>query len=479
MSETFFLTRHSANLIEDFARELSTGSAIFLLYGEESIGKTRLLQELKQSRLDPAKVHWLDFRENENEAPDGIDFGGQIKALDPDVENGDVIIADHFDLADSRIQHKLLKSWTIDIAYRKANMILVTGLEGLAVCRQLSQHFQVPIKSFHQLPCNRGEIEAFIALRLFPENPLSRLSIPAQLNQQIKNASGVIGRVIDIIDRDGAQIHPLEDVGPVQGSVRRRFAIVALVAIVIAVGIYLLATEYLADSIEQRAEVEMLPPANSSVDLSDNMDVGPELESQLEPQIEEPPVIVALITAAPADSLPLEVETFDEVSSDENKVENLAEAAAVVETVIDEAASDETVIDVDSINPQINQAADGDPTVERFNELLERSMKWFRLGDRSRGAIQIMSLELDKFNSRAFYDYLDKLQDSRVDLSQIRVYRTRVREVDYYCVLFGDYLNRKLATDEMGKLPDLLKRNGAIIRTFGGIQDDLARSAEG
>jgi ATP-dependent Clp protease ATP-binding subunit ClpA len=36
------MTRQSANLMEDFSRELKAGAALFLLYGESDVGKTRL-----------------------------------------------------------------------------------------------------------------------------------------------------------------------------------------------------------------------------------------------------------------------------------------------------------------------------------------------------------------------------------------------------------------------------------------------------
>ena len=336
-------------------------SAIFLLYGEERIGKTRLLQELQQRRLTPANVHWIDFKLNQNEAPEDIDFRARIKVFDQVVKSGDIIIADHFDLADSRLQRKLLKSWTIDIADRKANMILVTGVEGLAICRQLSQQFQVSIKSFHQLPYSRDEVDAFIALRLFPENPLARLSIPAQLNKQINNASGVVGRVIDIIDRDGAQIHQLKEGEPEQNAGPWRALIVTLVAVFVVGGIFLLATVY-TDPKVQSAEAEVLPPVEPAV-VDQPANVGPELESVLD----EPALIAELVT--PDEPSMLVAEGEDESSSAESKVEIQSEAVPVIETETDEPASNG-----DSNNDGIDQTASAETGEERFNKLLERSM---------------------------------------------------------------------------------------------------------
>ena len=61
MSNPFFLSRQTASLKEDFLRELNQGSSLFLLYGEYGVGKSRLLQELSQTRLADRAIYWLDL----------------------------------------------------------------------------------------------------------------------------------------------------------------------------------------------------------------------------------------------------------------------------------------------------------------------------------------------------------------------------------------------------------------------------------
>ena len=46
MTSPFFLTRQSANLMEDFRRELKAGAALFLRYGESGVGG--ILQEIRR-----------------------------------------------------------------------------------------------------------------------------------------------------------------------------------------------------------------------------------------------------------------------------------------------------------------------------------------------------------------------------------------------------------------------------------------------
>ena len=62
MRKPYFLTRQTANLMEDFARDLKSANGVYLLYGDEGVGKTRLLEELMHSRLQDVKVHWIDLQ---------------------------------------------------------------------------------------------------------------------------------------------------------------------------------------------------------------------------------------------------------------------------------------------------------------------------------------------------------------------------------------------------------------------------------
>ncbi len=62
MGDQFFLTRQTANLLEDFTREINKGSSLFLLYGVSSVGKSRLLRELTNRGIPGRKFCWVDFK---------------------------------------------------------------------------------------------------------------------------------------------------------------------------------------------------------------------------------------------------------------------------------------------------------------------------------------------------------------------------------------------------------------------------------
>ena len=107
MSSSFFLTRQTANLMEDFTRELKAGAALVLLYGESGVGKTRLLQELGESRLADSRIHWLDLSERSDGDDSLQDNSRQIESIFTSAHQGDIIIADHFEVALKKIRHQL------------------------------------------------------------------------------------------------------------------------------------------------------------------------------------------------------------------------------------------------------------------------------------------------------------------------------------------------------------------------------------
>ena len=238
MSKPFFLTRQTANLMEDFARELKEGSSLFLLYGEDGVGKTRLLEELGHTRLAERAIFWLDLESGEQGDETHMDRSTEVEALFAAAGKGDIIIADHFEAALKKTRHQLFLSWSTDGIDKQLNLIIASNMEGFDELRQLSQQYQVRVESFQQMPFSEDEVQSFLRFYLFPDNPVGKLSIPSPLRKQISAAKGKVSGVIEIVERDGDQIQsaaPVEQTESVRQGSRVIFA--ALFLFVLAVGI--------------------------------------------------------------------------------------------------------------------------------------------------------------------------------------------------------------------------------------------------
>ena len=125
--------------MEDLTRELKAEAALFLLYGESGVGKTRLLQELNQSRLADSRIHWLDLSEG-SRSEDGLqDNRKGVETIFAGAQQGDIIIADHFERTLKKTRHQLFVSWSTDGVDKQLNLIVASSTEGFNELPQLSQ----------------------------------------------------------------------------------------------------------------------------------------------------------------------------------------------------------------------------------------------------------------------------------------------------------------------------------------------------
>ena len=86
MSETatpankYFLTRQSANVMEDLNRLVSKGGSVTVLYGQNGVGKSRLLKQFILTRPLPIPIITIRFYTNGTFASNQFQTKGQLFA---------------------------------------------------------------------------------------------------------------------------------------------------------------------------------------------------------------------------------------------------------------------------------------------------------------------------------------------------------------------------------------------------------------
>jgi septal ring-binding cell division protein DamX len=516
VTSPFFLTRQSANLMEDFTRELKAGAALFLLYGESDVGKTRLLQELSQNRLADRRVHWLDLNKD-NDAVDSMhDHAREIETVFASAQQGDIIIADHFEMSLKKARHQLFLSWSTDGVDKQLNLIIASSTEGFDELRQLSQQYQVAVQSFQQMPFSADEVNAFVGFYLFPENPMGKLSIPATLRKQLAATGGAAGKVIEILARDGAQIgsSPMADTGSMRlGS---RITVTALILLVLAFGAgwyYLDNQSAIDETLAEVAAIESEPLA------IDEPEVEPVVETEVEPvaetetvtqaEVEPASEVVATVEAEVADEklTGAEPEVADEkLTGAESEVtpedrlevenvtvletDNVTEAAAqgtltaepgtasdtdaVLVEPADLGQQETALADAAAVSEQ-EEAEPGVSNLSRFQRELEMSHDWIASKAESVGTMQILMLSFKTFDEAVYYEYVDSLARKQVDTTQLRIFKTYTGGAEVYSVFFGEYASRKAALKAKDDLPEVLRKISPIPRSVGGILQEIRR----
>jgi len=229
VSKPFFLTRQTANLTEDFARELSAQGGLYLIHGDEGVGKIRLLVELAGSRLAERKVRWMDLQAGNSGDGALVDSSVLIEKTFARASPGDIIVADHFEMALKKTRHQPFLSWSTDGVDKNLNLIIAANSDYCSELEQLAQQYHVRVQNFQQMPFSADDATAFLGFYLYPDRPVGELVIPPLLRNQLAMAQGNVGKIIEIAERAGDQIRsaPISDNkrdSPAQRESRRRCA---------------------------------------------------------------------------------------------------------------------------------------------------------------------------------------------------------------------------------------------------------------
>lgn len=463
----YFLTKQTANLQEDFGREIKNSASLFLLYGEEGVGKTRLLKELVSTRLNKLRVHWIDCKESEDEAIVQIELSSALEHTLDSANIGDVVVADHFELATNKIKHQLLQSWSTDGIDKKFSLIIATGHTGFDEVRDLAMRYQLNVKSFQLLPLNSIEIDDYCASTLFPSLAPSSLLMPKQIRLALKETQGVFSKLLNIIEQHRNHIS-MQEPSSSQPVLKPLLVIFGLTILLILAGLtyyFIPATSIEPVSLNIQEEVELVQSIDklvASVPIieksGDQILPIPELK-----KITQAPVIIESVIP----ELVIELAPVEKIDSPLVKPEVFSETQKVE---INKAQKIEPVK-----NKKLVDLVGNEPYSDWFKKELKRSRSWLENNERSRGTIQIMSIGFDSATDGAYRSYVGSLQKKGVDVSQLRVYPTRVREKIVFGIIFGDYESRRMASQSVTDLPLSLGANQPISRSIGSIWNEISQ----
>ena len=206
MSDDFFLTQNSARLMEDLVRDFESGAPLFLLYGESGIGKSRVLEKLREIGLADRRVHWLDFDEGIGDDESQKDRSEEVEELFASAAGRDIVIVDHFEKALQRTRHQLFVSWSTVGMQKQIGMIVASNDAFLDEFCQLAEQYQVPMNSTRQMPFGKSEVENFLGSYLFPNHLSGELTMPPPLRKQLAAIRGNPRRLIEFAERQARHI---------------------------------------------------------------------------------------------------------------------------------------------------------------------------------------------------------------------------------------------------------------------------------
>jgi septal ring-binding cell division protein DamX len=524
MTKSYFLTRQTAKLLEAFVGDLKSGGGVYLLYGDDGVGKTRLLEELAQSRLQDVKVHWIDLKAGGSGEGAQVDSSVLIEDTFARAETGDVIIADHFEMALKKTRHQLLSSWSTDGTDKQISLIVAGKTSCYDELRQLAQQYQLRAQSFQQMPFSADEAEAFLGFYLFPDRPIGKLTVPPLLRNQISMGHGSAGSIVEIAERAGDQIHsePLNDTESTRKGSRVIVGVLIAAVVILVVGWYFYGSSLqmgevpifgAESSVATQAPVQSSPePAAASannlapstaeglVDKVADEVVDDKRDSQGAPQSVEQVGVsedLAEEELAQLESSGFDADSQDEVQDEAQDEIYVQDATAPVDElgtttpvadelqtneVQDETATDDTVpASASQAEPAPAQAAISVelPSIQsqpgRLLEDFQASLEWINSRHSKVGTIQILLLSQNLFDGQVYYEYLDRLSEQGVDITKVRIFATYTGNQKMFSVVYGEYQNRGAASAAKTDLPQILQDTAPIGRSVGGLMEEIQR----
>ncbi len=435
----FFITRRSANLMEDLHRQVSNAGAVCLIYGVEGVGKSRLIRQFISTRLNGSRVKFCRL------SSDGffLDDDHRLHAFEnlmPSILNTTSSnyfwVIDQLEFASEDFLQQLLRFWAQHASQLSGALVLACRPERLGMVYKISEQLTLKVSCVELKRLSKTEALQYISTQFCPDmNTVAVFS--REVSQAFKRAAGIPGQLDKITQRYSGIVECTQ-----KRSDKRKVIplfIVAVTLLAFAAAIYLNTGKLnlIDKQVDQQAGVNQLPePAvNQPQDFVTTSIVEPVIlpEDQVVTQLKEP------------------------VATEKGNAQVQKPSIISVEQP-------------DAVNIEIEKQA------KPQNLLIERlsaTDKWLLHSSDKTASIQIMSLLVEEDPQKSLLRFFHKLEAKGINLDQIYVYSMSKEDNYIYVVLFGSYADRAEARVNMNSLPSSLKANGPIVRTVRGIKNEV------
>lgn len=502
--QPFFITRQSANLMEDMEQQLSDSAAICVIYGMNGVGKTRLLKEFNHNRLPDVHKHTLSF--NADGSCDDITQGSNgnqramlIGALQY-LKHSSILVLDHFEYVQTDLSIRLFALWNKNAKNHNLGLIISTEPGTLPHLAEMSSQFDLSMKSVEMLPLSKQERLAFIGARVCQKTALYP-KLSAALKRKVKQSRGLYPALETLLAQHGEEIR-CEDRSR-QPLMAGKWLFLPLLIIIAVVAFWLLVP---ADKSTQIIiQAQGVSPAVTS---------GPEVES-IKPQdnYANPSALEAPATdlqpSVPGTSVTDETQ-FEVTNTTDTSVPNtqpMSVPASRPEAIVDQLSEDlpsehlpttakadqtageeENVVKSQAVSASnardnSNSAQLTQPVTVELGDIatplelrLRATEMWLAENSPSTASLQLMLLSKNPNPAQTLNRYLEKLEQKGINLDNIFIYRKTQNNNPVFGVLYGQYINRRQASRQIKQLPAALGVDRPLPRTIRGIKDELGQN---
>ncbi len=440
-SSQYFVTRHSANLMEELQRRVSSTASTSLIYGVQGIGKTRLIQQFTSTRLFDSKVTFCSMTltgyqlNNHDLVHDFKNFQVFLQELS---SNGGICIVDQLEQAPEFIILQLLQFCSNVAEASSVSLILLCRSSALTTVYTLSGQLNFKIPSVEMKPLSMRESMQYLSAQLCPDQDLLPV-LNRDLKRQLKIAAGVPGLLDQIIQQNAGRMLCRKS-----ASKLRRFGMLGVFMLLATVLVGGFKLNQLSFNRSEIASVEE-SPVKAEPDIQLNQDSTLDTSED-----EQPDETSASITSDP-DSKLIDPDPVPQINSPILQKDVVADLNKAQETV--EVAGEDNL----------------------FQQRLSATRSWLENSSDKTSTIQIMSLSQVNKALQPLESFIDNLAAKGLDPQKTYIYQLDKPTNPIYVVLYGSFASRAEARKKIDSLPPSLKANSPIIRTVVGIKNEINR----
>ena len=449
MSEKYFLTQQTANLREDFQREIEAGSSISLLYGASGAGKSAFIRTFLDKSIRNINVQSIDFadRQAQTKSDDAMStYSNSIEQMFDAAEMSSLIVIDHFELASQTARHQIFQSWITAGIDKKLRLILIMDNQYLAQCEALSVQYKTSIQTAELTAFDANESVEFVQSCLEDQTALGKFEIPSRLRSEFSAANGNPAKLIQFAGNHKNLLVR----GRRTDKVRKKSVLwlFGCFPVIAALGYYGYG-EFLSNSSSNITTI--LTQENTSAQIAKDPSPAQDLSESTER------------TAV--------LNTDDKSNSAVNNPA-LQDGDSAIITDITESKIDNTEIENQQNDIAISSTVPLKRDEEWFKALLEDSKQWVNSTADSKATIQIMSVDKARFEFESLQRFINDLSDE--DLGQLKILSIELNQGSVYGLFYGEFDDRRQASNQIKNLSATLKASQPFPRSIEGIRQDLS-----
>ncbi len=452
--DPFFLTRQSANIMEELLRRLKLAGSISLVYGARGTGKSHLLDHFLQTRLQADEVILVRFTrqqscfvtttEGESLLSNDLVFSQVLSGLNENL----ILVIDQFELARPELQQIVLKFWANEAEQKKLKLVIGTQQGNLPDLLEQSKRFQLQIDSVELTALKVDEQIEYLRSFCCPALR-QKVEIPSELKKQLKLTNGLFSQLAAFRFQHETDILCQDNPLSTRSNISKTFFYALSGLLIVSFTVIAVFQNINTDEFQTQ-------------DLITELKVVVPLKNQ--PEKPESKVVEILPAPAPAPEPEPEPE-FVKVNDDDDR--SLLISQPRIQHIVEEKQVEEISIP-EAPNPQ--------PGFVFFQQRLQATKLWLSSAELKTASIQLMTVISDNNPQKSINIYLKKLQSKQIDLEMIKIFPLTKGGRQMYSVLYGEYADLNTAYLEIKRLPNILKANKPIPRTVKGINIEISGS---